>query len=122
MASDSLEMAPIEKCQTGCRPVRVLLGGEGRDIRFHGPCRIAKPSMNSILPNVKARANFLGLTATAHCQLQRLIPMLPLLSALEALRRMSLGVYGTSGGRTQGQEEECDPKAGHPAQTARNEA
>ena len=77
MASDSLEMAPNAKCQTSCRPVRVLLGGERRDIRFHGPCRIAKPSINSILPNVKARANFRGLTATAHCQLRRLSPCSP---------------------------------------------
>jgi hypothetical protein len=33
--------------------------------RFQGPCRMAKPSMNSKEPSVNARANLRGLTATA---------------------------------------------------------
>jgi len=32
--------------------------------RFHGPWRIAKPSMNRRLPSVNARANLRGLMAT----------------------------------------------------------
>ena len=35
------------------------------DARFHGPWRMAKPSMNNRLPSVNANANFLGFTATA---------------------------------------------------------
>ena len=34
-------------------------------VRFHGPWRMAKPSMNNRLPSVNASANFLGFTATA---------------------------------------------------------